>query len=325
MGSSVSNQTLNYKRSNHRVADFWFGGFFCNCFMVAASVALLSPLPAHALPVGNPSEASLFTNGLCFRRTSCDFCDPYFSLCDAWSLRIGFYGDWVFNRHMEVSHRDNDEDPGADINRTQINTNAGYIALNFCNRFDAFATLGATNMHIRTDDSAWDPVITSDATSGEPELTFQPHFSWSVGGRATLWECGCLAVGVEGQYFRFRPHLNYFLSYNDGDLTYLNDAPRATYQEWQGGVGLSYRFTTHCSTVAMVPYVAVQRAGSKLKLNDFELSLPSVDFTFRNLRSKKAWGFAVGTSLTLCNMVGVTVEGRWAGEKALYVNGQLRF
>lgn len=290
--------------------------------LVVTMLTLLTCGAAYALPIGNPSEASLFLNGVWCDSYCCDPCDPCFSWCDAWSIRIGFYGDYVFNRHLEICNHEHN--CGADIDDTEIYTSAGYLAFNICDRVDVFATLGATDIHIKTDASAWTAII-----SEQSEIAFETRFSWSVGARATLWECDCFAVGVEGQYFQTNPDIDYFLRYSDGSFTYFNDNNETRYSEWQVGLGIAYRFATSCPTIAMVPYAGVKWAWSRFDLDDFTFTLGTGTgertFTFRDLEAKKLWGYAVGMSLTLCDMIGVTVEGRWADEKAVYVNGQFRF
>ncbi len=65
-------------------------------------LTILSCGGAYALPVGNPSDASLLYDGLIWEGHCADMCDPCVTWCDAFSVRIGFYGDYVFNRHMQV-------------------------------------------------------------------------------------------------------------------------------------------------------------------------------------------------------------------------------
>ncbi len=57
----------------------------------------------YALPIGNPSEASLCTQGVFFGGSNCNTCDPCFCWFDAWSLRLGYYGDFVFNRNLRLA------------------------------------------------------------------------------------------------------------------------------------------------------------------------------------------------------------------------------
>ncbi len=70
---------------------------------IFCSLCLLSSGAVYALPVGNPAEASLLTNGIFFSPgVNCNPCDPCFSWFDIWSLKLGFYGDYVFNRHLKI-------------------------------------------------------------------------------------------------------------------------------------------------------------------------------------------------------------------------------
>lgn len=288
--------------------------------LVVTMLTLLTCGAAYALPVGNPAEASLFLNGVWWDSYCCDPCDPCFSWCDAWSFRAGFYGDYVFNRHLEVDKSDHHH--GDDIDETEMHTSAAYLAFNVCDRLDIFGTLGATSMHINTDATSWGSLV-----SLQSELAFETYFSWSIGARATVWQCDCFAVGVEGQYFQTNPDLDYYLEYNGGTFTYFNDGNGVRYSEWQVGLGLSYRFATSCPTFAMVPYAAVKWSGSKLDFGDIRFQDPTSgnQLTLDDLAAKKLWGYAIGLSFTMCDMIGVTVEGRWADEKAIYVNGQVRF
>lgn len=286
--------------------------------LVATLLTFLTCGAAYALPVGNPSEASLFLNGAWWDSYCCNPCDPCFSWCDAWSFRIGYYGDFVFERHLKLDSGDR-EGGGSNIDHTSLATNAGYLALNICDRIDIFGVVGATKIHIRTDAISYSPL------SFESELFFRTDFSWSVGGRATLWNCECFYVGLEGQYFHTNPDFDSFLRYDTGTITYFNESSGVRYQEWQVGLGVSYRFATSCPTLAMVPYAAVKWAGCRFNLDNFSPVIDDTPFDFPKHENNKSWGYAVGMSLTLCDMVGVTVEGRWADEKALYVNGEFRF
>ncbi|MCH9627184.1 MAG: Major outer membrane porin [Chlamydiales bacterium] len=256
---------------------------------------------AYALPVGNPSEASLLCDGLIWEGHCGDPCDPCLNWCDAFSVRVGFYGDYVFNRHMEVDGRG---DP--DIEHTEIYTNAGYIAVNFWDRFDVFTTLGATNLCIDTNVSAF-----RLGDGPRIELETDTDFSWSIGVRGTIWECGCTSLGAEAQYFRARPDISRITG-----SAQLSEYPNvdAKYHEWQVGLGISHRINM------LVPYLAVKYSRS-------EFDMTHVTFqgqNFPKLQSQQHWGYAVGVSLVDCEKASLTVEGRFGDEKAVYVNAQVR-
>lgn len=259
----------------------------------------------YALPVGNPADASLLCDGLILEGHCGDPCDPYLTWCDAFSVRFGFYGDYVFNRHLEIDSHESD----AIIEHTHLTTNAGFIAANFWDRFDLFTTLGITNFSIDTNVSAFSP------TSGPRlEIESSSRFSWSLGVRGTIWECGCTSLGAEGQYFFTHSDIRRVTL--SSLVSVYPDNVDSKYREWQIGLGLAHRINV------FVPYVAVKWSRAKVSF-DNALVIPDVSLT--NLQSEKDWGFAVGVSLVDCEKTSLTVEGRWCDERALYVNGQIRF
>lgn len=270
--------------------------------------SLLLATPLAALPVGNPSEASLLCDGLIWEGSCADPCDPCLSWCDAFSFRVGFYGDYVFNRHLKITQDVAPIVVGKKVGHAELFTNAGYLAANLWDRIDLFTTLGASNS-----------LVTAPLGSfliSEIETT--TAFSWSIGGRATLWECGCTALGIEGQYFRANPRVRRLTLFTDTGTAsvYPDDTLSFRYQEWQVGLGLSHRIHM------FVPYIAVKWAGCRASLRGTLFDGVTNPATLKN---DKRWGYAVGVSLVDCKKIALTVEGRFADEKAIYVNGQIRF
>lgn len=267
-----------------------------------------------ALPVGNPSEASLYKYGICTGETKSDPCVVVFNYSDILRIKGGFYGDYVFNRHMEVytSH-----DNISDIDQFSLMTNAGYIALNVFDWVDFFGVVGATKISITTPESSY--------STGQSvmQLELTDELCWSAGTHITLGRYKCFAVGLEGQYFRTMPRLDSFISLASGGVTRFNNTPKIGYSEWQVGLGASYQWQVDC--VLAVPYFAIARARSEALFNDQRFIADGVTYTLSNLKSKKMWGYSVGMSLVVSEMIGVTVEGRFADEKALFVNGKFRY
>lgn len=272
---------------------------------------------AYALPVGNPSEASLLTDGVFCEGKCTDWCDPSFCWCDAFSFRVGFYGDYIFDRAMEigkVGHRGD----GNDIAHFNVNTNAGYLALNILNRADLFATVGASNLSWETNATVY-AVDVENPTGDRLKLQTETDFSWSVGGRITLWECGCTTLGIEGQYFTFKPDLKR-ITYAESDTIYPDDQNHFNrYSDWQVGLGISHRIAM------VVPYAAV-RWGQASYDQDFTAQLNSAGtLIIPDFENSKDWGYAVGVSLIDCEKALLTAEARFASEEALYVNAEFRF
>ena len=262
-----------------------------------------------ALPIGNPSEASLF-----FHESHC--CgDPYVLSLDIIRLGIGYYGDYVFNRYLETET--DGSDTGRRIDYSQIYTNAGYLVLNFWDQFDFFTTFGTTKFKFNTSLGPF------NGTNTSPRFDFESStaFSWSVGARGTLWEYQCLSLGIEGQYFSSRPNPKVlFIRANVDD--YPGKHNKRKYSEWQIGTGVSYRYSYY-----FVPYVAVKYARALWKFENQTFLVTDTLATIPNLKSHKNWGYAIGATLApwICKKIAVTVEGRFADEAAVYVNGQVRF
>lgn len=261
----------------------------------------------HALPIGNPADASLLTEGVVWE--GCDSC----AWLDALSFRAGLYGDYVFDRNLEVNQINFEK-----MLNTTLYTNAGYFVLNICDIFDLFTTLGSTKIRVHDLTKPF-----SDQPGGsnfDLVINGASHFSWSMGGRATLWRCRCVGVGIEGQYFSTGPLITSFV--RNGSESLFSNRFSMHYREWQLGLGVTYR------VFFFAPYVAVKYSGCRLTFNNHAFlgsAFPFNELFLKNLRNSKRWGWALGCSLIESSRVSFAVEGRFADEQALYINGQIRF
>jgi len=277
--------------------------------LVATVLTILSCGAAYALPLGNPSEASLLCDGIFFEGPCYDFCQAGVGWCDAVSFRLGYYGDFVFDRHLEID----DQNRGDDIEDTEIFTNAGYIVANFWDRLDLFTTFGATNFYIDSN------AFSFGGPNGERfELETETDFSWSIGVRLTLWECGCTSFGAEAQYFYTKPNIKR-VTIAEADSIYPDNFIHLKYHEWQFGFGVSHRIWN------LVPYVGAKVSGVDVDFGDARLTVGGETIVLYDLENRFHGGFVIGVSLIDCERMALTVEARYPDEKALYVNGQIRF
>ena len=150
---------------------------------VLVFAALGSASSLQALPVGNPAEPSLMIDGILWEGFGGDPCDPCTTWCDAVSLRLGYYGDYVFDRVLKTDVAKEfemgaapakadgvlDADPkqptsrpnpayGKHFQDAEMFTNAAFMALNIWDRFDVFCTLGATNGYLKGNSAAFNLV-----------------------------------------------------------------------------------------------------------------------------------------------------------------------
>jgi major outer membrane protein len=288
--------------------------------LIITALVILSCGAAYALPVGNPAEANLLLHGVFFRDRCVNFWDPCNCWFDSWSLRGGYYGDFVFNRNLRI--RGEGLGQGDVIEKTHIFTNAGYLALNIAEKCDVFGSLGQSSISILTNDVSWFLLGNELST-----LKWQTFFSWSVGARATLfcWRCKWF-LGIEGQYFQTNPRLTQFVN-GTGVPTYFNTDNNMSHREWQGGIGISYWAKPFCADIGIVPYGAVKASWVRFKTNRFTFveTTSGDDFTLFNLKADKLWGYVIGATITFFDRIDITAEGQFASEKAIYINGQFRF
>lgn len=276
--------------------------------LFASFITILSCGAAYALPLMNPSDASLLCDGLILEGNRGDPCDVRSTCFDAFSLRVGFYGDYAFNRHMKSTTN------VGQIERTRLVTNAALLVANFYDRIDIFSTLGASSLFIDTEASLFSVLL----STSRAQLEANSAFSWSVGARGTVWEVGCTSLGAEFQYFRTKPHVTRLSFLADGSA-YPPRNVRAKYDEWQVGVGISHRINI------FVPYIGVKWSHARVDMGRAIVLPPIINARLPNLKNTNHIGYAVGVSLIDCEKVSLTAEGRFGDERALHVNGQIRF
>ena len=281
--------------------------------LVVTLIALLTTVSAYALPIGNPWDASLLNCGVFLRGHCGDSCSHW---SDALSVRVGFYGDYVFNRHTQAHQRHRYDS----IHSTKLFTNAGFAALNFCERLDLFATFGATEFQFETRAR----VLQGAGPNNIVRFETDTRFSWSLGLRGTIWQCGCLGVGAEAQYFQARPHLNFIRGEVDNPF-YFSSRERLKYKEWQFGLGVSYKVALAPCSTSLVPYAAVKWARARAHLGHANAAALTDTYNLPNLENERDWGLALGLTLVGCSKASVTVEGRFFDENAVYANTQFRF
>lgn len=254
------------------------------------SLTVLS-IKAFALPIGNPADGTIFLAKNCSMQ---------------WA--IGFYGDYVFNRHLQT-------ESNRHVDFTQIQTNAACLVVNYWNT-EVCVTIGGSSFSFNSN------LHPFNSANAEPQFDLQTgtSFSWSLGARASLWEYKGFTWGITGQYFACDPNVkSVFIRKN----VHAYPNTRKLYTEWQVGTGIAWRYNPF-----FVPYVAIKYARAFWRFNNHTFFLQDGNTaTVPNLESAKHVGYAVG--LTLCPLMlkktVFTVEGRFADEKAVFVNAKLYF
>lgn len=278
------------------------------------ALGLLATEPLVALPVQNPSDASMLEQGIfidpCLPLYFCRF--PQFG-----NFQFGYYGDFVFNRKMQTEINQT-------VHETRIFTQAGYLALDFFDLIEVFGTLGVSRLNFSGDQV----ILLGDTALAHNMLNLfsSDKFSWSVGVEITLLEANCWALGVSGQYFDAGPYANFYLRDNGATTPpiYYNDET-FRYQEAQGSAALSYQINLSSTCSALIPYVGISYSYARLKTEDIYVTVGETRHELLDFKQQRDLGYAVGATLLANGKGAVTAEVRFLSENAFHVNMKLRF
>ncbi len=225
------------------------------------------------------------------------------------------------------------------MTQSELYTNAGYLALNIWDRFDVFCTLGTTNAYIKGSSAAFNLVgllgvneaenvsgidqSVPNASIGNAfvELYTDAEFSWSIGARGALWECGCATLGAEFQYAQAKPEISqinvvsnvaqFSIAHPKGfvgedaklplpTVSTTSTQPNLTktksisanYSEWQVGLALAYRLNF------ISPYVGIKWSRAKIDFDGAYVAQPQLDEKKFDLLTWNPTLVGVGTAAT---------------------------
>lgn len=260
---------------------------------------------AFSLPVGNPGEACFYDASL--------FCLSSYLPCDFISLRAGFYGDYVFNRHLEIDKSDNH----SDIESSKLFTNGGTLLVNIAQFIDLYTVLSSSHFYLKTPGRSFTAGFTPFI-----EIETESDFSWGVGGRISYCLCQIGTFGLQGEYFQANLPISYVRRENTNPA-YVNNLD-FHYHEWQISLAYTKIFYSDNCALAFAPYLAIQWAGVDVDMNNANVR-QAFNFNLPDLRNQRTTGFTVGMSFLFYQKSAVSVEGRFASELALSVQGQIRF
>lgn len=264
-----------------------------------------------ALPMGNPADPELYTTGI-VPGNPCNL----FNWREAGTVRVGFYGDYVFNAHLEV---DSNGTIAKQIRDTRIMTNAGMLIFNAFRFVDVYGTLGTSTMSIQTNGT------TFSTRNRVLDVMFEPSVTWSIGGRGILYRYKALTFGASAQYQVFHPKVLSFIDQGSGDVHYPNSGERFTSHWYQAGIGVTAKAGT--KDFQLLPYWGFTVSLSQVKFRQQQELFPNIGtiYTLYSLTSTKVYGQSVGMTALVKEKVSVNFEGHFGIERAMSCNGQINF
>lgn len=247
-----------------------------------------------ALPLDNPGLPALYSRG-CFNGTFEEF----------YSWRNGFYGDYVYNQCIQAKNSDLGTKEA--LPYFSVSMQGAQFILNYADMLDVYALFGSADFRF-------------ELPRGTTTVQVNDNF-FASGGARFCKRFGRWIAGIEGQYLHSRLENYQFFQLTNAEIHHVSTSDsNGIFRTYQGGLGLTYEVVGEAGVV-FSPYIGLKFTGA-LGHFQFKNNAESLKYKFR---SDKSVGYVVGATTLLCHAIGVTVEGRFGDENALYVNGQLRF
>ncbi|MBN2479851.1 MAG: hypothetical protein JXA94_06450 [Parachlamydiales bacterium] len=247
----------------------------------------------YSAPVNNPLAPEIIEEGF--------FISPASWL----NFRLGYEGNFVSDGRMNKSIGNEGR-----IDNFKQDVNSGTVTINFYNRMDAYAVLGASR--IRSD---WR--YTYGGITSRVELETNYRFSWAVGGKAILFEWGNTAFSVGARYSFTKPTLSFVTK--DGVPNDNSNNARVRYKDYQIDVDLGHKIDV------FIPYIGGKYSVAKSSIKNFDFPVTQDGDTEMRMKNKDHFGVFVGCSLSNGKYFMLNVEARFIDEEGITVSGDLKF
>ena len=276
-------------------------------------------LPLSAISVENPYIASLYENKMVFCREEICPCE--------FTFRAGFTGDYIFNRHLQVSSGLGKPD----IRSTEIYSNLGFVDFNMWDQVDVFALFGTATITSEFTESAFNPVPSSIGgvvVNDTVTLRMATNWAWGIGLRASFWQWCNFCFGVEGAYYYTNPNVQSVSADNLSLNTSYLKGVSFKYHEWLIALGTTYPFCLD-ETWQLLPYLSAVWNPARVALGDATVTFAdganTSTITLTDMQQQRAWGYAIGMTLLASEAFSMTLEGRFVNERAFAFNTQILF
>ena len=225
---------------------------------------------------------------------------------EAWvGVKVGYEFDFVYDRRLRMQGQHLDH-CNKKVHKFDSLSNYGVLTLNFSDRVEIFSTLGVMSCEL------------SHTPFANTKITYRTDnaFAWGVGGRAILAYWGDIQVSVNAAYLQSTPSLS---TLRVNNRTYSTYGTEFDYNEWQIGIGVSYRFSW------FIPYIGADFSNFRTRIEDLDSIrsfLPSRHATFKDVFP---CGIFLGFGLSPDRAFAVNFEARFINENAVSVSADCKF
>jgi hypothetical protein len=240
-----------------------------------------------ALYMGNPAEPEIIDCGLFISQDSC------------MSVKVGYQGDFVFDRLLRSYAGSRGR-----IDRFNMTSNQGMIALNYLDRFELYGTVGSMNS------SFW-----FRPSSDKMRREFETNNHWTAGGGARLllaqWDN--TGIGIDGKIQYGKPGIKWItvngVSHGTGS--------ELIYREYQGS------FAVFHTIDLFTPYLGAKYSNVHADVSGLSKSVyPRKHFKMTN---RSRFGMALGCTLSQGKKIDINAEVQLIDELGVTIGGNLKF
>ncbi len=263
-------------------------------FIVFLLVALLNFVNCFAMPVLNPAEPALLNKGV------------YFSNCEDWGIKLGYRGDFIFDRKFS-----NDI---TDIDDFEIYANEVVVSLTVWDRIDIYGFGGPACYNF----TSFNQNPSNFIQGGSNTKTI-----WGTGLKIIVFKHECSPtcatyLTLDGQYEGMATNPLKWAILNDQQVSKNNFG--YYYREAQVSLGLAQKIGQ------FIPYIAAKWSNGRLSINHQDVigTAPN-DVVLDKLKSDNHWGYVVGLSYDIKDKMLLTAEARFIDETALSIAFSFRF
>lgn len=248
---------------------------------VLLSSCLLAMCKASALFNGSPALPQVTETGF------------FFTKDDWFSLKVGYRGDVLFDRSLRPTNNNIQK-----MDAFRYLFSQGTLGINFVDRFEVYSSLGSAKF------------LVEPKVNNTTRLVMETgnRFTWGVGARGVLYEISKMCFGLDVKYQKATPHFQW-INRNGAPVGPPGKA-LLKYQEWQLGLGISYRVEL------FTPYIVGRYCQTLGRYRNLPKGLLDNNETSFKVKSRKKFGISVGTTLSNGNIFDLNLEARMIDEAA---------
>lgn len=239
-------------------------------------------------------------------------CNPCVDWCQALSYHVGYLGDFIYDREMQLRQGGQG---GSIIQDTQIFSQGVTLTASLQEwiRFTLF--LGSSSIEISSP---------AEANRFLSLWEFEPNFCWDLDLTTEIVRYKGYTVFFSGAYFRTETTLKSYYDLGGGGIFTFDEKGDATYRNWQLSLGGSYEIKSPHG-LSLIPYAVLKYSGARLHFSGEAFIHEGTLHLIEDLQNRKTLGYGIGCRAKIVEAFVIGIENRLADDRAVMVFAEFLF